>query len=271
MIFSHSRNVLGEGIHVTPEGSGIWVDIRTRKLFVQTAEEIIEINLPMVASKVLSAQSNSVLLITEFGVAWFDMETERVELVDAAPPYYQKVPYRPNDGVILDSGAVVYGRMQYDPVVGSGDIVASYGGKSKVVGKGIAIPNTFVPLPGEAKILISDSLVKKTYAVEFDWPAGEIIDQSLWHDFSGHAGTPDGGLLTSDGYVYIAMWGAGCVAKLDCAGHLIDEIQVAAIQPTSAAFVDGNEALLVTSATDGLDASDLRANPGSGFLQRVDL
>jgi sugar lactone lactonase YvrE len=65
-------------------------------------------------------------------------------------------------------------------------------------------------------------------------------------------GYPDGITLDSEGYMWVAFWGASCVRRLSPDGKIAQEIMVPAIQPSSVMF--GGEmmdTLFITSACEG--------------------
>ena len=75
---------------------------------------------------------------------------------------------------------------------------------------------------------------------------------------------PDGGCRLPDGNIAIAMWDAGCIRVFDQLGQVIRDLMVAAKRPTNCKYDRRNQVLWITSATEGLDASELRRYPNSG-------
>jgi sugar lactone lactonase YvrE len=267
------RCVLGEGLFVSIEGHGWWVDIPRKLLLSNDGTENAMFALPEVASKVLAVQKQSVTLATESGLSRLDLDTGCYETLCVAPPLSWKGEGRSNDACILRNGDILVGRMDSDPRENTGDVVRYRNGVSEVILTGIAIPNTFVELPLEqrASLLISDSLAQITWCYETESLSSLSGSPVTWHDFRGHKGTPDGGVLASDDHVYIAMWGAGCVTKLNRHGEIIAEYAVPALQPTSVQENSSLNELWVTTATEDMTQSQLNEYDGSGELLRLPL
>jgi sugar lactone lactonase YvrE len=80
-------------------------------------------------------------------------------------------------------------------------------------------------------------------------------------------GYPDGACVDAAGRIWVALWGAGCVAVLDPVGARLATVPLAASQPTCAAFGGPNlDVLAVTSARTELTAEALAAEPQAGAL-----
>lgn len=265
--------VLGEGLFVSKEGHGWWVDIHKKLLLSNDGAENAVFALPEVASKVLAVQEQGVTLATESGLSRLDLDTGRYESLCVAPPLSWKGEGRSNDACILRNGDILVGRMDLDPRESTGDVVRYRNGVSEVILTGIAIPNTFVELPLEQRssLLISDSLAQITWCYETESLSGLNGSPAIWHDFRSHKGTPDGGVLASDDHVYIAMWGAGCVTKLNRYGEIIAEFAVPALQPTSVQEISCFDELWVTTAIEGMTQRQLDQYTGSGQLLKLPL
>lgn len=259
---------LGEGLFADSVGGLWWVDIPNRQLLWSAGGDLKIFELPEMASKVLAVFETRVTLACESGVGLFDTVQDRWELVCQAPALSWDGTGRANDASLLPDKTLLVGRMDFNPSPMTGDVVHYGSGAPKIMLKGIAIPNTFVCLPSEQGILISDSLSKKTYCYAIPVEPYEQRQPKLWYDFSDYSGTPDGGVLASDGFVYIAIWGMGIVMKFTVGGRLLKKIPVGALQPTSIQEHDDKN-LYVTSATVGMSKRDMRRYPSSGSLLRI--
>ena len=265
------RCVLGEGLFVSKEGHGWWVDIPKKLLLSSDGAETTVFALPEVASKVLTAQGRKVTLVTESGLSRLDLDTGRYETLCVAPPLSWKGEGRPNDACILRNGDILVGRMDWDPRKNTGDVVRYRNGASEVILTGIAIPNTFVELSLEQRtsLLISDSLAQITWRYDIESLNSKNEIPAMWHDFRCHKGTPDGGILASDDHVYVAMWGAGCITKLNRYGEIIAEAAMPALQPTSVQENSCFDELWVTTAIEGMTLRQLDQYADSGQLLKL--
>ncbi len=80
-------------------------------------------------------------------------------------------------------------------------------------------------------------------------------------------GIPDGLALDADGLLWIACWGAGEVRRFDQAGRLLHVVTVDAPLTSSFAFAGAAlDALVITTAREGLSAEDTAHHPASGSL-----
>ena len=79
-----------------------------------------------------------------------------------------------------------------------------------------------------------------------------------WADVEG--GLPDGMTVDADGCLWVAVWGASEVRRLDPSGRQVDAVALGASQPTSVclAELDGQPSVVITSARLGL------ADPADG-------
>jgi sugar lactone lactonase YvrE len=85
-------------------------------------------------------------------------------------------------------------------------------------------------------------------------------------------GIPDGICLDADGYLWVAIWGAGQVRRYAPDGQLAGIVDVPAPHTSSVAFVgDDRDQLLITTATADLPAEQLAAFPDSGRLFLADV
>lgn len=92
-----------------------------------------------------------------------------------------------------------------------------------------------------------------------------MLDKTVWRIFTEAEGTPDGMTMDSDGHIWIAFWGGGCVRQFDPQGVQLRQIDLPATQITSMAFGgDKMDWLLVTSASVGLTLEQLAQSPQAG-------
>jgi sugar lactone lactonase YvrE len=85
-------------------------------------------------------------------------------------------------------------------------------------------------------------------------------------------GLPDGICLDAEGYLWLAIWGAGQVRRYAPDGQLAGIVDVPAPHTSSVAFVgEGLDRLLITTAAVDLAAEQLAAFPDSGRLFLADV
>jgi len=70
----------------------------------------------------------------------------------------------------------------------------------------------------------------------YDVKSGQISEPEVFYQGSKDTGLPDGVTIDTDGNLWSAFWGAGCVRKFSKGGALLKEISLPVSQPTSVMF-----------------------------------
>ena len=259
--------ILGEGIFFEQQSGNLyWVDIIDNKIFqYSTAEKklIAVFDVALNPSCILELEGNRLIYTNSKGIASLDLFDGKAEQKSIIK--HDNQIYRSNDGVKLDSGGYIFGTMGFQPYNTQGKIYKTTSRyELETVELGIHIPNTFIEL--ESKILISDSYKQVTYS----YPKNLVGKPSIWADFSKETFTPDGGILTPNGRIFIAMWGGAKVLEMSLKGEVIRSIDLPALQPTNCLLAQDNW-LYVTTAKEGLNEEQLANYPLSGNTFRINL
>lgn len=91
-------------------------------------------------------------------------------------------------------------------------------------------------------------------------------------DVTRREGNPDGAVIDAEGAMWLALWGAGRVVRLDRKGREIGAISVPVSQPSCPAFGGpGLASLYITTAREGMSAEQRAREPGAGDLFVADL
>ncbi|MES2056025.1 MAG: SMP-30/gluconolactonase/LRE family protein [Pseudomonadota bacterium] len=133
----------------------------------------------------------------------------------------------------------------------------------------IMVPNG--PAFASPEIMYHTDSARQSIARTMLDAAGNVIDERVFAQFTPDQGYPDGMTVDVDGYLWIAFWDGWCVRRLSPAGDIVTEIDLPVRRPTCPVF--GGPALdrmFVTSATVGLDAEALAAQPMAGGLLSFD-
>lgn len=129
---------------------------------------------------------------------------------------------------------------------------------------GIGCPNTFVWSLDDSILYSADSTIGHLYAYRYHLATGEIGDR-MQFAAPEKLGIPDGSAVDSEGCLWNARWGAGCVARFAVDGSVLEVVPIPADLVTSCAFGGPNmETLFVTTARFGLSAADLIRQPLAG-------
>ncbi|MDB2331065.1 SMP-30/gluconolactonase/LRE family protein [Alteromonas sp.] len=238
----------------------MWVDI-SRQIIFQKSEKMLSMSFAEMVSNIF--ESSSTTLVTGETKLYQFIDNGKVEV---QKHLFENTKYRCNDGGVAPSGKYWFGTMEKHPSSPKGKIYSlDVNGNLIDQGADIGIPNTFIWLD-ESHILISDSLLQKTYKVELlasgllDW-----INRKVWLDLSSTRGTPDGGAMDDDGNIWLAVWGDASIHRYSPEGSLLDKIELQALQPTSCAFGGPNmDEMLITTATEGMSEAQINHYPDSG-------
>ena len=104
----------------------------------------------------------------------------------------------------------------------------------------------------------------------FDWnrSTGAIERRITLAEFHACDGTPDGMTIDTEGHLWVAFWGGGCVRRIHGeTGKVLGKVELPVTQVTSCTF--GGEdcaTLFITSAAHGLSPSQRAQQPLAGAL-----
>jgi xylono-1,5-lactonase len=263
---------LGEGVYWDKISKSLfWLDIFNSKLFKSRKGKIFYYQLVEKASVILDVKKNEVYLASESGIIIFDLKLNTTERVSYTPGIYSYDAYRSNDGLKLKENLYLYGVMLNKPVKGDGALVLSQNGSSRIVYKGISIPNTFIKIPNHNSLLITDSFDGVVFKMNFNstWSTVQGIEE--WFNLSCTRATPDGGCISSDGRIFLAIWNGFKILELNLHGELIKEFEIPVPRPTNCTLNTEENKLFITSAYEGLSIHDRNKYPLSGSILTIDI
>jgi xylono-1,5-lactonase len=118
----------------------------------------------------------------------------------------------------------------------------------------------------DGTLLTTDSAKRTIWALTLD-AHGTPVGERVFATFGSHQGYPDGMTTDDQNHVWVAFWDGWCVRRLAPDGRIEREVPLPVQRPTSTCFAGKNlDRLYVTSATTGLDAAALAAQPHAGGL-----
>ena len=260
------KNVLLEGLYINEEINALsWVDIENNNLFFRdlvTNHELMH-SISTKPSNVFYFDLKKALILDDSGISHFDRDTGCLTTMICMKDLLRNRHMRGNDGVKLSPEKYLLGSMSIeDPAKKIGAVWLLEKNKITQVSEN-HIPNLFLVLKN--KVLVADSMRKVIYSHSFS--SGVV--EGIWSDLSHFDGEPDGGCLSEEGFIYIALWGEGAILKLDQEGQVLATKAVPFKQPSNCK-AKGNK-LFITSATVGLSNEDIRNYPRSGSLYSMDL
>jgi sugar lactone lactonase YvrE len=130
--------------------------------------------------------------------------------------------------------------------------------------QGLGIPNTLEWSADGRYLYTADSRAGQLYRYPLQ-PDGSLGDREPWA--AQGPGAPDGSALDSEGYLWNARWGAGCLLRLAPDGSIDQCINVPASHPTSCVF--GGPDLRTLYLTSAIPAAGATPSDGAVFAARV--
>ncbi|MDQ7876520.1 SMP-30/gluconolactonase/LRE family protein [Microbacterium sp. QXD-8] len=110
-----------------------------------------------------------------------------------------------------------------------------------------------------------DTLSKRIYVRDYDPATGAVGERSLLTEFEH--GYPDGMAVDVDDHLWVAVWGEGCVVRIDPTGQIVARVDVPAPHTSCPAFAGPElDTLVITTATEDLTPEQLQDYPLSGRL-----
>jgi sugar lactone lactonase YvrE len=263
---------LGEGAYWDEAQNALfWVDINKSILFSYVDNQVNKYQIIDNISTVLFVKDDQIFLTNRSGVISYNLASGKVSQISITTVQYDSKEYRANDGIRLSGGVYMYGVMRNSPVKNDGALILSQNGVSNVVYKGVSIPNSFIRIPNTNSLLITDSFDGVVYRMDFDNLWNTVIKKTKWIDLSHEVFTPDGGCISSNGRIFLAMWDGYKIMELNLDGEIVGEYKVPVPRPTNCILNTEEDKLFVTSAYEGLTEYDRQKYPLSGSVLAVDV
>ncbi|CEP35704.1 MULTISPECIES: SMP-30/gluconolactonase/LRE family protein [unclassified Halomonas] len=178
---------------------------------------------------------------------------------------------RSNDARIDRHGSLWLSSMGKSAERNAGSLYRLHRGELSRLRSGLTIPNAICFAENGEFAWFTDTVtgVVMRWALDSDgWPKGE---PQPWADFFTSQGNPDGAVMDGEGCLWLALWGAGQVVRLDHDGEIIGRVELPVSQPSCPAFAGPDlKTLYITTAQEGFSAEQLAQEPTAGSLYRVE-
>jgi L-arabinonolactonase len=268
-------NTLGEGVLWDSAGKRAWwTDIQERRLYryEPVSRALERFDLPeRLGSFGFIKGSERIVAAFESGFAYYHPESAALEWVSR--PKHAAANVRFNDGRVDRHGRFWAGSMVEGPGEPNGKLYCLAKGVSDEHLTGINISNSLCFSPDGRHMYFADSPKRTILRFDSDPDAGTLSNRQVFARTPPGA-FPDGSNVDSDGHLWNAQWGAGCVVRYAPDGTISDRVDLPVTQPTCVAFGgDALDLLFITSAREGFDAATLSSQPQAGdlFIFRTDV
>lgn len=181
-------------------------------------------------------------------------------------------PSRLNDGACDPAGRFLVGSLALDARRGQERLYRlDHDGRVVIVDDDLSLSNGIAWSPDGSVLYSVDTTPGVIWGRRYESATGEWGDRDAVLRLGD--GSPDGLCVDTRGNLWVAVWGAGEVRCYAPAGDRLATVTVPAPHTSSVAFVGpARDALLITTAREGLSSAQLDASPLSGhlFIAHVD-
>ncbi|WP_181454246.1 SMP-30/gluconolactonase/LRE family protein [Halomonas sp. SL1] len=259
---------LGEGPQWhAASGRLVWCDILGQRLHWLEVEsgETGTIELDHMASLAAPLDDGGMLVVGEDRLSRLDLASGAIERLMGFEG--DNAVTRSNDARVDRHGSLWLSSMGKGAESGAGSLYRLHRGELSRLRSGLTIPNAICFSPRGEHAHFADTARGIVYRWALDaegWPVGE---PEPWVDFTQREGNPDGAVIDAEGAMWLALWGAGKVVRLDREGREIGAIVLPTSQPSCPAFGGpGLASLYITTAREGMSAEQRAREPGAGDL-----
>ncbi|PXX54730.1 sugar lactone lactonase YvrE [Nocardia tenerifensis] len=246
----------------------VWVDIRGghihRAALDPAAPDLVPrstLSLPPPVSAVVPCASGG--LVATAGDTCYRVDDDgNATRIASIPLPEDGIRRRLNDAKADPHGRLFAGTMSEDGVQGSAALYRlDPDGALNTVRTGVTISNGLDWSPDGTVLYYADSPTKTVEAVEYDIATGALGESRPFARFDD--GEPDGLTVDGEGWVWVAVWGAGQVHAFDPTGRRRAIIEVGPSQASSCVFAGPDlDVLVITTAGEGQAADE----PDAGRL-----
>ena len=247
-----------------------WVDILGGRLHrfdpATKKEEIFEVG--SLAGCVVPEEGREVALAVKNGFASFDSKSGKLEMLAAME--HENPTIRFNEGNCDPAGRFWAGTMALGGRAGAGSLFCLERDLSvsrKI--KGVSISNGIAWNQAADRMYYIDSPSQRVLEFHYDNLSGAISAPRVAIEIAASEGAPDGMCLDGEGMLWIALWGAGKVARFNpLSGDRLAEIATPGARQSSCCAFGGVdlETLYITTAREHFSEADDQAQPNAGHL-----
>ena len=257
------------------EGALYWIDVKAPALHRHELATGANRSWPVgsdVGAFALTEDGGAIVALRG-GVHRLDLRSGALDLL--VPPPFNPELFRFNEGACDATGRFWVGVM-FDPLHGSpeprpGSLYSfTLDGGLRAEPDAAELHNGMAWSADGRRFFLTHSRGGTIHAFDFDPEHGRIGTRRHFAHVPKDEGLPDGAAVDSEGGYWCALHGAGKLRRYDADGAVDFDIALPVSKPTMGAFVgDALDTLYVTSASDGLDAQQRKAEPLAGALLRL--
>lgn len=250
--------ILGESPYWDSErGNLVYTDMLGKKLLMHNMENNIthEHDMKEVIGCANPMDDGRILVAIADGIHAYNPENKTYDTMWKREDY--SIPSsRFNDGKCDTKGRFWVGTTDVD----RNPVCALYkldiGLEEKV--ENLIVSNGLVWTEDEKTMYHIDTWTKSIFKYDYDVESGEISNKQIPFIFEEDADKPDGMTIDTEGMLWIALFGSGCVRRYDPkTGEILAEIDVPVMHPTTCVFGGKDMKTLFIPSAKGQDESEL--------------
>ncbi len=172
-----------------------------------------------------------------------------------------------NDGTVTPDGDFIFGVYDVENLYEPNGSLYLVGPDLTItlLETGFAIPNGMAFSPEGTAFYLSEQFGRKVWRFEWDPKSKKLSDRQVFLEFSEGDGMPDGLIVDSDGYVWVAHWWGNKVSRFTPGGTADIEIPLPVKTATCIVFAGNKmDRLYITTARKAVDEQDLKHGPEAG-------
>jgi len=257
-VFDSRECLVGEGpVWDQEHRRVVWVDVLGSRILWRNFDGsgIGVISTPSHVGAVLPTSDQRWIVCLRDGIFLTSLEQQDYVEVIKFPLIFASdgtspVAMRANDAKVDPSGIIYCGVIPYDTVINSsrGALYALSRDGLVTAISGTTLSNGIGWSPDGHTMYFVDSALGRVDKFSFNqYP--DATTRSVFATFEQSECLPDGLAVDSEGNVWVALWGGGCVLGFDSSGQSIGKINIPAVLVTSCAFAgDDLTKMIVTSS-----------------------
>ena len=246
-------------LNITP-GEIHWFDPQTGSDSISKVETMVGAAVPR--------KAGGLILATQNGFVFFDDDHQITPVVDIEADLGRN---RMNDGKCDSQGRFWAGTMDMDlqkPLASLYRLDCD--NQVETMLSEITISNGLGWSPDNSTMYYIDSMSQCVDAFDYDSLDGSIGNRRSILEIDAEEGLPDGMTIDVDGFLWVAIYGAGRVRRFSPQGVPDMEIKMPSTGVTSCTFGGPDlDDLYITTAAQFLSQEDLRQQPHAGGIFRV--
>ena len=272
------HNTLGEGVVWDKRSQCVWwTDIQQSTLYRlrypcrEPSRDLQSFTTPeRLCCFALTDNEETLLAGFASGLALFDVATGKCRWLARPDEVKPGSGRRLNDGRMDRQGRFWVGAMVEDEALAGNNSASLYcldnSGQLSVHKSGIQISNGICWSPDNQQFYFADSPRQRILSYNYDLATGAISSPEPFANTPQNQ-FPDGAVVDSQGYLWSAHWGGGCVVRYSPQGAVDQIIKTPASQPSCVGFGGPNmTTLFITSARQDLSPQQLQNDPEAGNL-----